>query len=56
MCPDGIELETLAYWDDALTNWATQPGLDVLILPKGVANCGRQQKLVKKLLKNNDDN
>ena len=22
-----IEPATLAYWDDALTNWATQPGL-----------------------------
>ena len=23
----GIKLTTEAYWDDALTNWATQPGL-----------------------------
>ena len=23
----GIELTTLAYWDNALTNWATRPGI-----------------------------
>ena len=26
----GIEPATLAYWDDALTNSATQPGLHIL--------------------------
>ena len=27
----GIEPTTLEYWDDALTNWATWPGLDSIV-------------------------
>ena len=37
----GIELATLAYWEDVLTNWATQPGLNFALLYKDVFSVPR---------------
>ena len=35
----GIEPAALAYWDNALTNWATQPGLK----KEGILNVGSER-------------
>ena len=30
-CPEGDQTHNVAYWDDAVTNWATHPGPEYVL-------------------------